>query len=201
MTMQARQKNDTGISMTHPASASASVSALDLAGGRSAALALLLIVGTGLAGAATSSASASASAPAPTGTAAAPAATLECPATVRLDAPKASAPGVPAGTEIVLDARPLRLTGYNFFDGPPAQGAALVSTSDRPAKGAKGGRGESTATWVFEGDYPQGKFASCDYAGGTVRLVQRMDDAAKRCMATSRTAGTPSVLQVRFRCE
>lgn len=177
--MKARRKNDTGISMTHPASASAS--AFHTPAGRSVALALLLMAATG--------------------TAPASAATLECPATVRLDAPKASASGVPAGTEIVLDASPLRLTGYNFFDGPPAQGAALVPTSDKPAKGAKGGKGESTATWVFEGDYPQGKFASCDYAGGTVRLVQRMDDAAKRCMATSRTAGNPSVLQVRFRCE
>ncbi|WP_353618400.1 STY0301 family protein [Paracidovorax avenae] len=163
--------------MTHPASASA----FHTPAGRSVALALLLMAATG--------------------TASASAATLECPATVRLDAPKASASGVPAGTEIVLDASPLRLTGYNFFDGPPAQGAALVPTSDKPAKGAKGGKGESTATWVFEGDYPQGKFASCDYAGGTVRLVQRMDDAAKRCMAMSRTAGNPSVLQVRFRCE
>lgn len=191
MTVQPRQKNATGISMTHPASAFT----LHVLAGRSAALALFLVAGTGLAGAATTPASA------PNGTAAAPAAALECPATVRLDAPKASASGLPAGTEIVLDARPLRLTGYNFFDGPPAQGAALVPTSDKPAKGAKGGKGDSTATWVFEGDYPQGKFASCDYAGGTVRVVQRMDDAAKRCMATSRTAGNPSVLQVRFRCE
>jgi len=193
MTVQPRQKNDTGISMTHPASASAS--AFHVPAGRSAALALFLIAGTALAGAATATPTAA------TGTAAAPAAALECPATVRLDAPKASASGLPAGTEIVLDARPLRLTGYNFFDGPPAQGAALVPTSDKPAKGEKGGKGDSTATWVFEGDYPQGKFASCDYAGGTVRLVQRMDDAAKRCTATSRTAGNPPVLQVRFRCE
>lgn len=192
---RARQKNDTGTSMTYPASASAC--AFHVPAGRSVALALFLMAGTGLAGAATATATATSA----TGTAAASAATLECPATVRLDAPKASASGVPAGTEIVLDARPLRLTGYNFFDGPPAQGAALVPTSDKPARGAKGGKGESTATWVFEGDYPQGKFAACDYAGGTVRLVQRMDDAAKRCMATSRTAGNPSVLQVRFRCE
>lgn len=192
---RARKKNDTGTSMTHPAPASAL--AFHVPAARSAALALFLMAGTGLAGAATATATGTAA----TGTTAASAAALECPATVRLDAPKASASGIPAGTEIVVDARPLRLTGYNFFDGPPAQGAALVPTSDKPAKGAKGVKGESTATWVFEGDYPQGKFASCDYAGGTVRLVQRMDDAAKRCMATSRTAGNPSVLQVRFRCE
>ncbi|GEM_PF-1675816 len=195
--MRARQKNDTGISMTHPASDSASAPAFHLRAGRSAVLALFLVAGTGLAGAATATATATT----PTGTAAAPAATLECPATVRLDAPKASASGLPAGTEIVLAASPLRLTGYNFFDGPPAQGAALVPTSDKPAKGGKGGKGDATATWVFDGDYPQGKFASCDYAGGTVRVVQRMDDAAKRCTATSRTAGDPPALQVRFRCE
>lgn len=186
--MKVHTKNDTGISMMPPASA------LPFTASRSATLACLLVAATGLPGAA--------AAATPNGTAAS--AALECPATVQLEAPRATASGLPAGTEIVLDARPLRLTGYNFFDGPPAQGAALVPTSDKPGKGTKGAKGaksESTATWVFEGDYPQGKFASCDYAGGTVRLVRRMDDGAKRCTATSRTAGDPPALQVQFRCE
>ncbi|AVS72680.1 STY0301 family protein [Paracidovorax cattleyae] len=146
--------------------------------GRPSLLAILLLAAAGLPGAAMA---------APT--------TLECPATVQLDAPRATASGLPAGTDIVLDTRPLRLTGYNLFDGPPAQGAALVPQSDKPGKGG------STAMWSFEGDYPQGKFLSCDYAGGTVRLVQRTDDAVKRCTAVSRTSGKPSVLQVRFQCE
>lgn len=183
--MKAHKKNDTGISMMPPAFA------LPFTAGRSAALACFLIAATGLPGAATAA----------TATGTAGSATLECPATVQLEAPRATASGLPAGTEIVLDTRPLRLTGYNFFDGPPAQGAALVPTSDKPGKGTKGAKSESTATWVFEGDYPQGKFASCDYAGGTVRLVQRMNDGAKRCMATSRTPGDPPALQVQFRCE
>ena len=108
--MRARQKNDTGISMTHPASDSASAPAFHLRTGRSAVLALFLVAGTGLAGAATATATATATAP--TGTAAAPAATLECPATVRLDAPKASASGLPAGTQILLAARPQRPVWY-----------------------------------------------------------------------------------------
>ncbi|GKT23488.1 STY0301 family protein [Acidovorax sp. SUPP3334] len=127
-------------------------------------------------------------------------ASLECPATVRLTSPRAEAAGLPAGTEIVLDQSPLRLTGHNVFDGPPAQGAALMPQSDKPAKGGKG-QGGSTAVWAFEGDYPQGKFLACDYAGGAVRVVQRVDDAVKRCTAQSSTSKNPATLQTRFQCD
>lgn len=122
-------------------------------------------------------------------------ASLDCPATVRLTSPRAEAAGLPAGTEIVLDQRPLRLTGHNVFDGPPAQGAVLMPQSDKPGKGG------ATAVWHFEGDYPQGKFLACDYAGGAVRVVQRVDDAVKRCTARSSTTKNPATLQTRFQCE
>ncbi|WOI46247.1 STY0301 family protein [Acidovorax sp. BLS4] len=122
-------------------------------------------------------------------------ASLDCPATVRLTSPRAEAAGLPAGTEIVLDQRPLRLTGHNVFDGPPAQGAVLMPQSDKPGKGG------ATAVWNFEGDYPQGKFLACDYAGGAVRVVQRVDDAVKRCTARSSTTKNPATLQTRFQCE
>ncbi|MDA8454942.1 hypothetical protein M4R22_09220 [Acidovorax sp. GBBC 3334] len=123
---------------------------------------------------------------------------LECPATVRLASPRAEATGLPAGTEVVLSQSPLRLTGHNVFDGPPAQGAALMPQSEKPAKG---GKGPSTAVWAFEGDYPQGKFLACDYAEGAVRVVQRVDDAVKRCTSTSSTSKNPATLQTRFACE
>ncbi|WCM93199.1 hypothetical protein M5C99_00245 [Acidovorax sp. NCPPB 2350] len=129
------------------------------------------------------------------GMASAASTTLECPATVRLSAPKAEASGLPAGTEISLSQKALPLSGANVFDGPPAQEAALIPQSDKPGKAG------STATWTFEGDYPQGKFVSCDYAGGTVRVAQRVDDAAKRCTATTRTSKNPPRLQARFQCD
>ncbi len=120
---------------------------------------------------------------------------LECPATIQLNEPRATASGLPAGAEIVLDANPLRLTGYNVFDGPPVREAALMPHSDKPGKDG------STAVWTFEGDYSQGKYLSCDYAGGVVRMAQRADDAVKRCTVVSRKSGKPAALQVRFRCE
>ncbi len=122
-------------------------------------------------------------------------ASLDCPATVRLTSPRAEAAGLPAGTEVVLDQSPLRLSGHNVFDGPPAQGAVLMPQSDKPGKGG------STAVWKFDGDYPQGKFLACDYAGGAVRVVQRVDDAVKRCTAQSSTTKNPATLQTRFQCE
>lgn len=128
-------------------------------------------------------------------TAVAASTTLECPPTVQLNEPRASASSLPAGAEIVLDANPLRLTGYNVFDGPLIREAALMPQSDKPGKGG------STAVWTFEGDYSQGKFLSCDYAGGVVRMAQRVDDAVKRCTVVSRKSGKPAVLQVRFQCE
>lgn len=67
--------------------------------------------------------------------------------------------------------------------------------SDKPGKDG------STAVWTFEGDYSQGKYLSCDYAGGVVRMAQRADDAVKLCTVVSRKSGKPAALQVRFRCE
>ncbi|MFI8619138.1 STY0301 family protein [Acidovorax sp. NPDC077693] len=119
---------------------------------------------------------------------------LECPATVRLTSPFIQGENLPSGTRILVDTRPLQLTGYNVFDGPPAQGAALIPHTDRPR------HGKSIATWNFEGDFPYGKFLSCDYAGGTVRLVKRVNDVVKQCTSQSNVVNAQNPLQIKFQC-
>lgn len=120
---------------------------------------------------------------------------LECPPTVQLSSASAEAGGLPAGAALSLTRSPMRLSGIGMYDGPPEQGAALMPQSDKARKAG------STTLWAFEGDYPQGRFASCDYAGGAVRVVLRIDDAAKACTATTQDNRAQRTLAARFQCE
>jgi hypothetical protein len=114
-----------------------------------------------------------------------PAASLThtCPAQVRLSqATVAVNPPAPGFTPLVSDL-PLPLTGASAFDGPPEEGAVL-----KPAAEQRGAAGRSTV-WRFEGRFEAGKWLSCDYAQGLVRLAVAVDAASTRCEAL--TAATP----------
>lgn len=123
--------------------------------------------------------------PAAAQTAAAPPAaspTHTCPAQVRLSqATVAVNPPAPAFTPLVGDT-PLPLTGASAFDGPPEEGAAL-----KPAAERRHATGRSTV-WHFEGRFEAGKWLSCDYAQGLVRLAVAVPAASTRCEALT----TPS---------
>ncbi|SFD74883.1 STY0301 family protein [Paracidovorax konjaci] len=120
---------------------------------------------------------------------------LACPASIQLSSAHLEASGLPTGTTLSVDRTPLPLSGSNVFSGPPEQAGALMPTATTKGKGG------NRAVWEFEGSYPEGKFISCDYAGGTVRVVRRVDDAAKRCTSTSSTTKNPPALQTQFQCE
>ena len=41
--------------------------------------------------------------------------------------------------------------------------------------------GETVIVWVFDGPYPQGKWLSCEYAGGIASLSRRIADTTSEC--------------------
>ena len=117
-----------------------------------------------------------------------------CPAHVRLNPATATvSPAAPGFTPLVSDT-PLALTGASAFDGPPEQGAALKPTSER--RGAAG----STAVWRFEGSFDAGKWISCDYAQGLVRLTVPVAAATRQCEARTTPAKAAGRATVQLAC-
>lgn len=117
-----------------------------------------------------------------------------CPTQVRLKpATVVVNPPAPAFTPWVSDTA-LMLTGASAFDGPPEQGAALKPASDKRVAGG------STVVWHFEGKFEAGKWLSCDYAQGLVRLAVQVDAATTRCEARTRINKAPARPAVMLAC-
>jgi hypothetical protein len=73
---------------------------------------------------------------------------------------------------------PLPLTAVGFMQAEPSKQAYLKPSST--SKTADG----SFVEWRFEGPYPQGKWLSCDYAGGAVSLSTKIADSTSACAVT-----------------
>lgn len=119
---------------------------------------------------------------------------ISCPETVRVASATLESSDVPAGHKVIVSKSPVRLTGINAFNGPPEDGAVLVPKSERSSRSA------STATWKFEGDYPQGKFVSCDYAQGLIRVAARLEDTVSTCTGSTRPTKPYNTLGASFHC-
>lgn len=115
-----------------------------------------------------------------------------CPANTLL--PKRDSAVSSDGWTQILQQSPLLLSGANVFDGPPSDLASLVPTREA-------GKGDHTkAIWKFEGDFPNGKWISCDYGSGAAALVRRINDDATQCTAAYDHQRKPPLLSVRFIC-
>ncbi|MDR0780383.1 MAG: hypothetical protein LBF16_06770 [Pseudomonadales bacterium] len=73
---------------------------------------------------------------------------------------------------------PLKLTSAGFMQGEPSTRAHLKPWATREIAGG------DVATWVFEGLYSQGKWLSCEYAGGVASLSRRIADTTSECSIT-----------------
>lgn len=82
--------------------------------------------------------------------------------------------GVPDGWTPFVP-QPLALTSAGFMQASPEKMAHLkpFSTSEN--------RKHVIVTWKFEGDYLQGKWLACDYAGGAVSLSKEIDRSISSC--------------------
>jgi len=64
------------------------------------------------------------------------------------------------------------------MQGEPSMQAALKPSATRKIAGG------NAVVWVFEGPYPDGKWLSCEYAGGIASLSRRIADTVSECSVT-----------------
>ena len=73
---------------------------------------------------------------------------------------------------------PMPLTSAGFMQAPPEKMAYLKPSSTIERK-------NSTAViWKFEGDYPLGKWLTCEYANGVVSKSKEIDKNLTECVVT-----------------
>lgn len=75
------------------------------------------------------------------------------------------------------------------------EGALLQATSSR-----REGKTE-WLRWNFAHPHTRGKWLSCDYAQGLIRLNLAIGEQAKHCLAKLTHSGKPVKLAVEFVCE
>lgn len=120
---------------------------------------------------------------------------LTCPPAVRIEAAHISAAaGLPelTGWQSHVDDGPVRLSGANLFEGPPAEGAVL-----KPGSSTANGM---VSTWRFAGSDAGGRFLSCDYAQGLVRLQAPVPAGAVSCTVTTQRQRPQGTLSATFSC-
>jgi hypothetical protein len=96
---------------------------------------------------------------------------------------------------VVTTDMPMLLSGASAFDGPPADGAAILPTDSNA-------NGDNTRTvWEFSTKFAAGKWLTCDYQKGLVRLALRADDSARDCVADASPAHGPgNPIKIHWAC-
>lgn len=101
--------------------------------------------------------------------------TLICPQEISPKAIQIAAPSIEWRS---LVARPLALTSAGFMQGAPESQADL-----KPTK-SKRNQNTETLTWTFAGEYPQGKWLSCEYNNGALSLSRELTNSFSECSVT-----------------
>ena len=73
---------------------------------------------------------------------------------------------------------PMPLTSVGFMQAPPEKMAYLKPSSTIERKNS------TSVIWKFEGDYPLGKWMTCDYANGVVSKSKEIDKNLTECVVT-----------------
>lgn len=90
---------------------------------------------------------------------------------------------------------PLRLTGFNVFDGPPEEGGALKPTTSRR-------QGKSDfLSWTFTSANRVENWVACDYAGGLIRLAAKVNNTARTCSSLVPASVTGLKTAIKIVCE
>ncbi len=118
---------------------------------------------------------------------------VECPLTLQVQA--MSLVAVPSGFTPVEPVGLVRLSGGNLYDGPPQQEATLKPFSQQSTKQNR------SMIWKLQGDYPDGKWFSCDYAQGTLRIARRLADASKECQMLAKPIAPAGQLSIALICK
>lgn len=116
-----------------------------------------------------------------------------CPDRIRLTSGIINTEDIPSGYKPLIASSSILLTGANMFDGPPEEGAVL-----KPFLVSANG---AVIKWILDGPYENGKWLSCDYADGLIRLVTKAKDATTTCVATIKASKPHNILTIRFDCK
>lgn len=120
---------------------------------------------------------------------------FQCPPKIQLNSATLTGSREVAPYAVSVSKTPQWLSGINIFDGHPEQEGAL-----KPLHSKQTGNTE-TSTWNLDASFPDGKWVSCDYSAGAVRLVARIEDTAKLCRAAVNTKHKPNKLEISLSCE
>jgi hypothetical protein len=101
---------------------------------------------------------------------------------------------MPANFRSTITTHGHLVRGLNAYDGPPENEATLKPRETRIGKG-------SHKRWNFSGSFKDGKWLSCDYGAGMVRLTTRIDDGIRQCIGTLQYQGNPELPEAEFLCE
>jgi hypothetical protein len=118
---------------------------------------------------------------------------IVCPSKARLASGSVATEDVPPGYKTFVSNTTVGVSGVTVFDGPPEDGAAL-----KPSASSSNGE---TITWRFEGSYEKGKWVSCDYANGLIRLVRQIGEPTTSCTATVKKTGPYKRIEAKFTCK
>ena len=116
-----------------------------------------------------------------------------CPATIRLSSGAIMPEDIPDGYQQFISKTIVRLSGASVFDGPPEKTGILIPTTYSSSG--------NYAKWIFEKEGNYSISVSCDYAGGLVRLLKKIESPVSSCSMTSRKIEPTKVLGIKFSCE
>jgi hypothetical protein len=97
---------------------------------------------------------------------------------------------IPAGFEARISHEPIRLSYIALYNGPPQEMGEL-----KPNKSDK-----KSSTWIFEGPYPGGKWISCEYGDGIIKIYTKVSDTAKECIASTQRKTGSTRIQASVSC-
>ncbi len=120
---------------------------------------------------------------------------VACPPSLQVQSLSLANQALPAGFAPVEPVGVVRLSGGNLYDGPPQQEAALKPFRQQTSKQIR------SVTWQLQGDYPQGKWFSCDYAQGTLRIARQLDDASTECQMLAKPIAPAGQLSIVLTCQ
>ena len=116
--------------------------------------------------------------------------TYTCPEKIQLSSAQLVTDDANKNWQSTTTESPLWLTNVGIYDGPVKDNAALVPTEEKG----------KTNKWIFEGSYPQGKFAACEYGNGVIKLDKPIEASATNCIATIKSSATKSGIDAVIVC-
>ncbi|WP_157263451.1 STY0301 family protein [Azohydromonas aeria] len=116
---------------------------------------------------------------------------IECPTRIFMDSGQVALKDLPTGFVVSTPKSSFLLYSMTVYNGPPEKKSSMAPNLDVRSR---------DSGWKFEGDFPEGKWISCDYAEGLIRLAKRLDEPTEQCRGILEQKGNPKLPHGVFRC-